>query len=214
MEKISVYIIDDYELSRIGLTYMLKDIPFVEQIEVAANSKELFELLKKEEPDIILMDIQIGEEYGVEITKKVLQKYPDIYVVGITSSHDFLIFKEMLEAGASAFVLKKITKEELQQALEEVLNGNNYFSREYLSLAKQLSPTKKRVSKLKLSDREKEVLQLLCRGFSNQEIAKKLSVSAHTSDAHRRKLLQKMEARNTANMIMIAVRDGLIELDE
>ena len=211
LEDLSVIIVDDYELSRMGLRYMLSNMPKIKTVEEVENSKELFELLKKFEPDIIFMDLYLEEEMGIEVTQKVLSKYPDIYVIALTTSSDARNFTEMIEAGASGFLLKNIKKEELKTALDEILKGNMYFSKEFLTLAKKLVPKKEKKHAVKLSDREREVLNLICKGHSNQEIADEIKVSIHTVDAHRRSLLSKTEAKNTANLIMISFRDGLIE---
>ncbi len=212
-DKISVIIVDDYELSRVGLRYMLKTIPYVESVKEATNSKELFDLVKKEEPDLILMDVNLDVEYGSNITEQLLRKLPNTFVIAITASKDIQHFIDMINAGALGFLLKNVTTEELKKAIDKVLKGEMYFSKEFLTAAKQLLPRHSTKSKIKLSDRESEVLKLICMGNSNQEIADSLKLSSHTIDAHRKKLLSKIGARNTASMIMISIRDGLIDLD-
>lgn len=212
-KKISVIIVDDFELSRVGLRYMLKTIPYIDDIKEATNSKELFDLLKIEEPDIILMDVNLDDENGIEITEQVLKKIRDTYIIAITASKDIQHFTEMMNAGAVGFLLKNVTKEELKKAFDEILKGDTYFSKEFLTAAKQLLPKQGKTSKIKLSDRETEILKLICLGNSNQEIAETLELSPHTIDAQRKKLLNKIGARNTASMIMISIREGLIDLD-
>jgi DNA-binding NarL/FixJ family response regulator len=212
-DKISVIIVDDYELSRVGLRYMLKTIPYVESVKEATNSKELFDLVKKDEPDLILMDVNLDVEYGSNITEQLLRKLPNTFVIAITASKDIQHFIDMINAGALGFLLKNVTTEELKKAIDKVLKGEMYFSKEFLTAAKQLLPRHNKKSKIKLSDRESEVLKLICMGNSNQEIADSLKLSSHTIDAHRKKLLSKTGARNTASMIMISIRDGLIDLD-
>lgn len=213
-EEISVIIVDDHEIFRFGLRGMIEKIPGMNVLGEASNSSDMFKLFKKEEPDVVFMDIDLGDESGIEITKKVLAKYPMTYVIAITSSDEVSKFKEMIEAGAAAFLLKKITEAELQKAINEVLKGNQYFAKEFLLIARSMtafqSPQK---SNIQISEREKDVLRLVCHGFSNQEIAEKLGVSHHTADAHRRNLISKTGARNTAEMIMIAFRTGLVDPD-
>lgn len=212
-DKISTVIVDDFELSRVGLRYMLRNIPFVESVEEATDSKELFDIIKKNEPDVIFMDVNLEHENGIELTKKVLAAQPHTYIIAITSSKDIQHFIEMVDAGAIGFLLKNVTNTELEKALIEILKGNPYYSKEFLTVANQLLPRQGKKSKIKLSDREKEVLKLICKGYSNQEIADELELSSHTIDAHRKKLLSKIGAKNTASMIMISIKDGIIDMD-
>ena len=211
---VSVVIVDDHEIFRMGLGVMLNDIPYTKLIGEASNSTQLFNLLKKNEPDIIFMDIDLGDEYGVDVARKVLAKYPYTYIIAITSSDEIRYFKDMIDAGAAGFLLKNVTRDELSTALKEIIAGNQYFSKEFLVIARSLNASAKpKKSKIQLSDREKEVLRLICQGCSNQEVADELFLSPHTVDSHRRNLLNKTNARNTAEMIMISFRDGLINYE-
>lgn len=212
-DKIAIIIVDDFELSRVGMRYMLRNISFVGSVKEATDSKELFELIKKEEPDVIFMDVNLEHENGIELTKKVLTNHPHTYVIAITSSKDIQHFIEMVDAGAVGFLLKNVTNTELEKALREILLGNTYYSKEFLTVANQLLPRHSKKSKIKLSGREQEVLTLICKGYSNQEIADELNLSPHTIDAHRKKLLNKIGAKNTASMIMMSIRDGIIHMD-
>ncbi len=213
MDKIDVIVVDDFEMSLLGMRFMLGNIDFVSSVQEASDSKELFQLLKNHEPDVIFMDINLGSENGIELTKKVLDMHPDTYIVALTASKDIQYFIEMVDAGAAGFLLKNVTNDELEEALTEILKGNVYYSKEFLTVANQMLPKYKKRNNVKLSDREKEVLRLICDGHSNQEIANDLGLSSHTIDAHRKKLLSKIGARNTASMIMMSIRDGLIEVD-
>lgn len=212
-DKISVVIVDDFELSRVGLRYMLKTIPYVCSVYEVSTSKELFEHIKKEEPDLVLMDVNLDTENGIDITEQLLRKLPQTYVIAVTASKDIQHFIDMMNAGAVGFLLKNVTHEELKKAIDKILKGEMYFSKEFITAAKQLLPKQGKKAKIKLSEREQEVLKLICLGNSNQEIADTLELSTHTIDAHRKKLLSKVGARNTASMIMIAFRDGLIDLN-
>lgn len=210
---LSVIIVDDFELSRVGLRFMLSKIPNIKTISEATNSKELFVLIKKVDPDIIFMDVNLGEESGIEITKQVVAKLKYTQVIAITSSKEIQHFTKMVEAGAMGFLLKNFNQEELDKAVQEVILGNAYFSKEFLTVAQKLIPRKAGITKIKLSDRENQVLKYICLGNSNQEIAEELNLSSHTIDSQRKKLLHKIGARNTASMIMISIRDGLIDLN-
>lgn len=210
---VSVIIVDDHDIFRLGLTVMLNKIPYIKVIGDVSDSCQLFNLLKQRDADIVFMDIDLGSENGIDIAKKLLAKYPDVNILAITSSDEIRYFKEMIEAGAKGFLLKNIKEAELRVAIEEILHGQMYFSKEFLMVARQLNPAKIKKSSILISDREKEVLRLICQGYSNQEIADELFLSFHTVDAHRRNLLSKINARNTAEMIMISFREGLINYD-
>lgn len=214
MDKVvSVVSVDDHEIFRLGLISILHKIPSIKVIGDVENGVHLFNLLKQNVPDIIFMDIDLGDENGIDVTRKVLAKYPNVMVLAITSSDEIRYFNEMIEAGAVGFLLKNIREAELKVAIQEVLEGNMYFSKEFLIIARQLNPVQKKSKNYQISDREKEVLRLICQGYSNQEISDHLILSVHTVDAHRRNLLSKLNARNTAEMIMISFREGLINCD-
>lgn len=211
--KLNIIVVDDFEMSRLGIRYMLGKISNIESIREASDSNQLFDLISDEEPDVIFMDVNLENESGIDVTKKVLHKYPDTYVIALTASKDIQYFIEMVNAGVTGFLLKNITQDELEKALEEIIAGRVYYSKEFLTVAKQLLPVKSKRQKIRLSDREKQVLKLICMGYSNQDIAKELDLSSHTIDTHRKKLIQKMGAKNTASMIAISISEGLVELE-
>lgn len=212
-QEIEIIIVDDHKIFRIGLEALLDSFENVKVIGDVESGTELFQMLRTKEPDIIFMDIHLGAENGIDLTKKIIARYPDILVVALTSSDEVNNFNDMLEAGAAGFLLKNAVESELKKAIEEVVKGNNYFSKEFLFLARQFSSKPKRKSNIQLSEREKEVLALICQGLSNQEIASSVDLSIHTVDTHRRNLLSKTGAKNTASLVMKAFRDGLLEID-
>jgi len=138
-----------------------------------------------------------------------LFRYPEIKVVALTISESIALFNDMIAAGASGFLLKNIKEAELEGAINAVMEGDNYFSKEYLALVKPKQVAKSK-SKIALSEREKEVLSLICEGNSNNEIAEELNISVYTADQHRRNILLKTDAKNTAQLVMIAFKEGLV----
>ena len=211
---IEIVITDDHKIFRIGLEAILNSIEHINVIGDVENGAQLFDLLRKKEPDIIFMDVNLVNESGIELTRKVIARYPDIIVIAITSSDEVNNFNDMLEAGASAFLLKNASEQEINKAIKAVTKGDNYFSHEFLFLAKNFYKKPKKRTGVNLSDREKEVLSLICQGHSNQEIANAINLSIHTVDSHRRNLLSKTGARNTASLVMIAFRDELLEIED
>lgn len=212
-QKLEIILVDDHKIIRVGLKAILESFDNIEVIGDVDNGLDLFKLLKKTEPDIIFMDINLENESGIDITRKVVSRYSDIIVIAFTSSEEVNSVSEMLDAGASAFLLKNASEMEIKKAIDEVVKGNSYFSKEFVLLAKQFNSKPRKRSHIQISDREKEVLTLICKGHSNQEIADEIGLSIHTVDSHRRNLLTKTEAKNTASLVMIAIRDELVELD-
>jgi len=213
INTIEVVLVDDHKIFRVGMEALLSGLNNISVIGDVDCGDDLFRLLRKKEPDIVFMDINLGNENGIEITRKVVARYPHIKVIALTSSDEVNNVNDMLEAGASAFLLKNSGEKELQKAIEEVLKGNSYFSKEFLFLAKQFQPGARKKSSIQLSERELEVLQFICQGYSNQEISNNIGISIHTVDTHRRNLLSKTGAKNTASLVMIAFRDRLLDLD-
>lgn len=213
-QTIEVIIVDDHKIIRVGLKAILESFDNIDVVGDVENSTELFQLLRKTEPDIIFMDINLEDESGIDLTRKVIARYPDIIVIAFTSSEEVNSVSDMLDAGASAFLLKNSSEKEIITAINEVVKGNSYFSKEFVFLAKQFNSKPKKRSKIQLSERETEVLTLICKGHSNQEIAIEIGLSIHTVDSHRRNLLNKMSAKNTASLVMLAMRDDLVDIEE
>lgn len=208
---ITIAIVDDHNIFRLGLDIILNSINYVKVIGDVATGNQLHNLLKQHKPDIIFMDVNLENENGADLTKEVLSKYTDVKIIAITSSDEIKHFKEMIDAGAHGFLLKNVQENIIEEAIQSVVNNNMYFSKEFLLFARQLTPARNKAShNIQISEREKEVLRLICQGYSNAKIAKEMVLSSHTIDAHRRSLLSKTGAKNTAEMIMIAFKEQLI----
>jgi len=210
MEIISVVIADDHVIFRKGLRTILNEIPDIKVVAEASNGQELLEILKNNQADIVLMDIKMPVMDGLEATEKVLKKYPTIKIIALTMHEEIGYFNKMIDAGAIGFLLKKTNKDELEIAINTVMSGENYFSQEFIAtINKHTMP--KRTSNISLSDREQEVLELVCKGHSNVEIAKILGISQRTVDAHRGRLFEKTGAKNAPNLVLFAIKNGLIK---
>jgi len=209
MEIIKVIIVDDHVIFRKGLIAILNEIDDVKVVGEASNGHEAINLLKKQATDIILMDIKMPVMDGLEATEKITEKYPEIRIIALTMFEEISYFNKMIEAGASGFLLKKTNVDELEIAIHNVFNGDSYFSEEFISSVALNYKPKAKQTEINLSEREKEVLKLICKGYSNPEIAKELIISPRTIDGHRAKLLEKTGAKNAANLVMYAVKHGL-----
>jgi len=210
MEIISVAIADDHVIFRKGLRTILNEIQDIKVVAEASNGQELLEILKSNQVDIVLMDIKMPVMDGLEATEIITKKFPNIKIVALTMHEEIGYFNRMIEAGAIGFLLKKTNKDELELAIKTVMDNENYFSQEFIaSINKHTLP--KKVSNILLSEREQEVLDFICKGHSNVEIAKFLGISQRTVDAHRARLFEKTGAKNAPNLVLFAVKNGLIK---
>jgi DNA-binding NarL/FixJ family response regulator len=206
---IKVVIVDDHKIFRTGLEMILNGIPDVKVVGSASDAHELLRLLEQHEADIIFMDIKMPDINGIELTGMIKKKDPDILIIGLSMFGEIEYFNKMIEAGADGFLLKNTQEDELEQAIHHVMEGHSYFSKDFAKTLGRHEPVKSKTPVV-LSKREKEVLELVCKGFSNQEIAEKLSISVHTVDGHRRNLITKTGVKNSPSLVMFAIQNGLI----
>lgn len=211
MDIIRLIIADDHEIFRKGLRIILNELDEVKVIAEAQNGHEVFEILKHQKADLILMDIRMPVMDGIEATRKMTEKYPEVKVIALTMFEEISYFNQMIEAGAQGFLLKKTNKDELQRAINLVMEGENYFSEEFISNVNRNQRPASRLANIELTEREQEVLELICKGMSNAEISKFLGVSARTVDGHRAHLLEKTGAKNSPHLVMFAIKNGLIK---
>lgn len=214
MIGLKILLVDDHKLFREGLRLLLKNIPLVNEIYETANGKEFLEFLQKGlMPDIVFMDIDMPELNGIDATCKAIQLYPELKVIGLSMYSDEDFYTNMIEAGAKGFILKNSGIHDVEAAIEHVIDGRNYFSQEILNgLLQSLNRKSKKAQKSELTEREEEVLFLICKGLSNQEIADKLFISKRTIDKHRENLLSKTASNNTAGLVMYAIKKGIVEI--
>jgi len=207
MEIIKVIIADDHVIFRKGLRTVLNEISSVKVIAEASNGSDVLKLLKTEDTDIIFMDINMPGMSGIEATQAVTEKYPDIGIIALTMHEEIGYFNKMIEAGARGFLLKKTNKEQLEVALKAVFGGETYFSEEFIiSVPKNPQPK----NDFDISEREKDVLLLIAKGLSNSEIAEKLFLSKRTVDGHKSRLFEKTGVKNSAMLVMFAIKHGII----
>jgi DNA-binding NarL/FixJ family response regulator len=214
-EKIyRVIVVDDHSLFRNGLKLLLNSFSNIKLIAEASNGNEFLELLKKETPDVVLMDIDMPGLNGVDATRIALEQYPDLKIISLSMFGEEEYYYRMIEAGAKGFLLKNSEINDVRKAIMNVAEGGNYFSQELLYNVVRNIRTTSIIEKQTetLSDREKEVLAQICKGLSNQEIAGLLHISKRTVDKHRSNLLEKTNSKNTANLVMFAIKNKLIEL--
>lgn len=215
MGKINIVIADDHEIVRDGIIAMLEEYNQIKIVGEAESGEEVIKLCeddKKDKIDLIIMDLNMGEMGGIEATRKVKERFPDIKILALTMMKDEEKIREMTEAGASGYIFKNSGVEELIEAIHKVMDGELYFSDEavYSIITRKKDESKKQAGDTDLTDREIEVLELICKEYTNAEIAEKLYISVRTVDAHRRNLLQKTGARNTAGLVRYAMKHNLL----
>jgi DNA-binding NarL/FixJ family response regulator len=213
MDKIRIIIADDHQLFRNGLKILLNSFPDFEVIGEASNGEEFLKLMKSVTADIALMDINMPEMDGIEATRKGIKMSPDINIIALSMYDEEEYYYKMVDAGAKGFILKDSDISEVRDAILTVVKGGSYFSQELLYHVIQKIKHREHESKsANLSKREKEILFKICEGLSNQEIAETLFISKRTVDKHRANLLGKTNSKNTASLILFAIRNKLIEI--
>ena len=213
MEKTRIIIADDHQLFRNGLKILLNSFPEFEVSGEASNGEEFLRLLKTTRADIALMDINMPDMDGIEATRRGLKICPSINIIALSMYGEEEYYYKMVDAGAKGFLLKDSDISEVKEAILTVMKGGSYFSQELLYHVIQTIKHREQESKTaNLSKREKEVLMKICEGLSNQEIADTLFISKRTVDKHRANLLGKTNSKNTASLILYAIRNKLIEI--
>jgi DNA-binding NarL/FixJ family response regulator len=203
---IKVFIVDDHYMVIEGIRSLLQNEKTIEWTGHAMNASSCLAFLRQKLPDVILMDINLPDKNGIDLCKEVKEKYPAVYIIGLSTFNQQSFIQKMMENGASGYVLKNATQDELMEAITIISNGKTYLSFEAgQTLQKQKN------SSVVLTRREKEVLELIAAGMTNNEIASKLFVGSTTVDTHRKNLLAKFEVKNTASLIKMAVQMQMIE---
>jgi len=206
-----IHIVDDHRLFRQGLKILVENIPGITKITETNNGQEFISFLQTEQPDLILIDIEMPVLNGVEATKAAIRLFPDLKVIALSMFGDEEYYQQMIDAGARGFLLKNTDFSEVKNGIFAVLEGGNCFSEEILYKIIQNKTPRVEISDDILSDREKDILFEICLGLSNHEIAEKLSISKRTVDKHRSNILFKTNSKNTASLVMYAIKHNLIE---
>ena len=197
-----VFITDDHYMIVEGIRSLLQSEKEIEWLGHATNADSCLAFLQHQQPDVIFMDINLPGKNGIDLCKEVKSKYPAVHVIGLSSYNQQSFIQKMMDSGASGYVLKNATREELIEAIEMVLAGGTFLSFEAASTIQKNEDSKMPI----ITRREKEVLVLISDGLTNNEIGEKLFISTTTVDTHRKNLLTKFEAKNTAALIRSAAQ--------
>ncbi|HTE12096.1 MAG TPA: response regulator transcription factor [Chitinophagaceae bacterium] len=205
---IRVFIVDDHPVVIEGIHSLLQNEKGIEWAGQAMNAASCLGFFVNNTADVILMDISMPGMDGIELCALMKETYPGIFILGLSTFNQGLYIKKMMENGASGYILKNSTKEELLKAIHTVTGGGIFFSGE---AGEALKEHQKSTTQLpELSPREKEILGLIAEGYTNPQIAEKIFLSSFTVDSHRKNLLAKLNVKNTASLIRLAVERKLI----
>lgn len=229
MEKIRLMLVDDHEVIRVGLKTFLQTQPDFDVVAEASNGEEAIDRAMESHPDVILMDITMPGVDGMEATRRLRVLCPDCLVLALTVHDDKQYLMQMLAAGASGYITKQAAADELVEAIHTIADGNVYLQpalarwllEDYQRLARQTKPSRNlsigdqegQVVGLEvLSLRERQVLEMIAQGISNQEIGERLALSHKTIARHRERIMKKMNMHSRTELVKFAIRTGLVQL--
>ena len=213
---IKVAIVDDHKMFRDGIAYILNSTEGYQVIWTADCRQDTLDKLKTNYPDILLVDISLGDENGIDLTEEIIELYKDISILGLSMHHEEEYIVSMLEKGAKGYLLKDSGVEELKKALQKLTVGEYYYNDTVMKtlIQRVQSPTKNnRATKedLKLTEREIEIIKLVAEEFSNQEISEKLFISPRTVESHKRNMISKLDVKNSIGLVRYAISNGLVD---
>jgi DNA-binding NarL/FixJ family response regulator len=204
---IKLFIVDDHYMVIEGINSLLQNEKNIEWMGHAGNAASCLSFIQNQKPDVILMDINLPDKSGIDLCREVKEKYPGIYIIGLSTFNQQSFIEKMMASGASGYLLKNATQQELMDGIEAVIKGKQYLSFD-AAIAIRKSDTENQIPVI--TRREKEVLELIADGMTNNEIAQKLFIGVSTVDTHRKNLLSKFDARNIAALIKIVMQLNII----
>ena len=209
MNSISVMVVDDHPMVLQGMKALLNNMQDLELAGLAGNAFEAMDILRKQLVDVAILDIHLPDISGIELCKKIKKEYPDLKILAMSTFKERTYISEMIQQGASGYLLKSASADEIYEAIHAAYKGKLYLSMDINP--GMFEKVEKKTTEIILTRREKEILALIAEGYTNPEIAEKLFVSNSTVDTHRKNLLLKLNAKNTATLIRIAVQQRLID---
>lgn len=217
MKEVKIIIADDHQLILNGITDMLRPIKEYKIVAMAKNGKEAVEKAIEYNPDLIFMDISMPEMNGIEATSIISQTLPSVKIIALTQHEENEYVKKVLSSGGSGYLLKNSTFDEFNEAIVTVLQGKKYLSKkiseQMLNNIFSENEGKEEVkSEVKLTRREKEIIQKIADELSNQQIADELFISLRTVETHRRNIMQKLKVKSVVSLIKYAAQHNIIDL--
>jgi len=211
---IKVIIADDHPIFLDGFRAIFKNEPEFQLLSEATNGEELLKKARDLQPDVIITDILMPGIDGIQVTKKLAEEQPGIKIIGLSMIAENSLIADMFEAGAKGYLMKNAHEDEVLTAIKTVHKGDVYYCKETAEkllniIAKRDSEGLKKINKPELSEREKDVMKLICQEFSNKQIATILYISKRTVDWYRNKLLEKLDVKNTAGIVTYALKNKM-----
>ncbi|MDX1462058.1 MAG: response regulator transcription factor [Marinirhabdus sp.] len=214
--KINVVIADDEELFRVGIAHIFSRDPDITVVHQAENGQDLVDYLSRADrlPDVVITDIKMPELNGVEATKRIRRDFPEIGIIALTTYNTKPFIRNMIDVGASAYLVKNSTPAQVIHTVKQVFYNGFYYDKMVMEiLNKKYSGTGEHKSHYDtefLTEREAEVLELICKQYKTSEIAKKLYISPRTVEVHRKNLLLKTGVKNIAGLVIFAIQNDLV----
>lgn len=210
-DKIYIAVADDHTILVDGIVQILNANPKYHVVGTANNGQEVVDIVKKERVDVIIMDINMPIMDGIDATEIISENYEDTKVLIMSMHNKAGYIQNAIKAGASGYILKNTSPDELEEAISRVLEGGSYFSQDVSTLMamSMRGVTEKEVT-IKLSRQEKLLLRLLSEGHTSDEISERMKTSVHTISSYRRNLLIKFDAKNVTQLIALAIKDGFL----
>lgn len=200
-----LFIVDDHFMVIEGIRSLLQNEKDIEWMGHAMNASSCLAYLKNQLPDVMLMDVNLPDKNGIDLCQEVKKQYPDVAILGLSTFNQQHVIRNMMNNGASGYVLKNATKQELLTAIATVRLGKTFLSFEAVESLRETAHEAPVITR-----REKEVLQLIAEGLTNAQIAAQLFISIPTVNSHRKSLLEKFDAANTAMLVSRAVKSGIL----
>ena len=216
LPKIQVMVVDDHKMFVEGVQAIFSDSSHIQVVKTVHDGNEVMKSIENTPNlDIILLDINLPNINGLELTKLISKKYPAIKILILSMYNNAEYIKEVLKEGASGYVLKNTDHEELLNAIQSVFAGNQFYSQSVTqtmmnSFAKKSQRNNTDILQVKISKREKEILSLIIKQHTAQEIANMLFISLHTVETHRSNLMSKLGVRNSAGLVRVALENNLV----
>lgn len=201
---IQLFIVDDHYMVIEGIRSLLQQEPGIELVGHAMNAASCLAFLQQQQPDMILMDINLPDQSGIDLCKQVREKYPSVFVLGLSTFNQQSFIQRMMDNGASGYILKNASADELKAAVQTVIRGRIYLSSEASRMLRTPAAEEGPI----LTRREKEVLEWIAGGLTNAEISAKLLIGVTTVETYRKNLLEKFKARNVAELVRLAMKSG------